>query len=108
MEDGSGGGGGTYSLPSNIAYDDPLYTTYIKLTLNDYRGGDGGNGSSNNRNASSYPTFSAETPIWYGGGNGGGGGSAGSYSNSNSPIFLPGAGSAGSPGGILIEEAIYE
>lgn len=88
------GGGGTYQLPEDIAYDDPLYTTYIKRDLTGYRGGNaGGTGSS-------YPNLDATNPVWYGGGNGGGGASSGNQQGA--------AGSAGSPGGILIEEAVYE
>ena len=89
------GGGGTYQLPENIAYDDNLYTTYIKRDLTGYKGGNGGEGR-----ASSYPAFDATNPVWYGGGNGGGGASSGRQQGA--------AGSAGSPGGILIEEAIYD
>ena len=97
-----GGGGGTYALPDNISYDDPLYTTYIKRSLTEYRAGNGAKG----RNAAavsgmSYPSFNPLTPVWYGGGNGGGGGSV-------SGRFVSGAaGSAGSPGGILIEKGVF-
>lgn len=99
---GGGGGGGTYALPDNISYDDPLYTTYIKRSLTEYRAGNGAKG----RNAAavsgmSYPSFNPLTPVWYGGGNGGGGGSV-------SGRFVSGAaGSAGSPGGILIEKGVF-
>ena len=101
---GGGGGGGTYALPSNISYDDPLYTTYIVRDLRSYRGGvgsDGGHVGSGSR----YPEFSASNPVWYGGGNGGGGGSAGSYQSWDG--FNPGYGSPGSPGGILIEKGVF-
>lgn len=98
-----GGGGANYNLPSDIAYDDPLYTTYIALDLSMYKGGDGGGGRSIAPTAaSSYPAFSATNPVWYGGGNGGGGGRARSSTEAGT------AGTAGSPGGILIEEAIYD
>ena len=102
---GGGGGGATYNLPSDIAYDDPLYTTYIVRDLSVYKGGNGYNNQTANSsaNASTYPTFSADAPVWYGGGNGGGGGYA-----RNSLLSPVGTGSAGSPGGILIEEAIYD
>ncbi len=104
LEEAEAGGGGTYQLPEDIAYDDPLYTTYIKRDLTTYRGGTGGKSrESNNTSAtkgSSYPSFSSNLPVWYGGGNGGGGGT---------DIDTQGAaGTAGSPGGILIEEATYD
>ena len=101
---GGGGGGGTYALPSNISYDDPLYTTYIVRDLRSYRGGDGSDGRYVG-SGSRYPEFSASNPIWYGGGNGGGGGSAGSYQSWDG--FNPGYGSPGSPGGILIEKGVF-
>ena len=101
---GGGGGGGTYALPSNISYDDPLYTTYIVRDLRNYRGGDGSDGRYVG-SGSRYPEFSASNPIWYGGGNGGGGGSAGSYQSWDG--FNPGYGSPGSPGGILIEKGVF-
>lgn len=101
---GGGGGGGTYALPSNISYDDPLYTTYIVRDLRSYRGGDGSDGRYVG-SGSRYPEFSASNPVWYGGGNGGGGGSAGSYQSWDG--FNPGYGSPGSPGGILIEKGVF-
>ena len=101
---GGGGGGGTYALPSNISYDDPLYTTYIVRDLRSYRGGDGSDGRYVG-SGSRYPEFSASNPIWYGGGNGAGGGSAGSYQSWDG--FNPGYGSPGSPGGILIEKGVF-
>ena len=101
---GGGGGGGTYALPSNISYDDPLYTTYIVRDLRSYRGGDGSDGRYVG-SGSRYPEFSASNPIWYGGGNGGGGGSAGSHQSWDG--FNPGYGSPGSPGGILIEKGVF-
>lgn len=101
-EEAEEAGGANYNLPSDIAYDDPLYTTYITLDLSMYKGGDGGGGRSIAPTAaSSYPAFSATTPVWYGGGNGGGGGRAGRDEAGT-------AGTAGSPGGILIEEATYD
>ena len=101
---GGGGGGGTYALPSNISYDDPLYTTYIVRDLRSYRGGVGSDGE-HVGSGSRYPEFSASNPVWYGGGNGGGGGSAGSYQSWDG--FNPGYGSPGSPGGILIEKGVF-
>ena len=101
---GGGGGGGTYALPSNISYDDPLYTTYIVRDLRSYRGGVGSDGR-HVGSGSRYPEFSASNPVWYGGGNGGGGGSAGSYQSWDG--FNPGYGSPGSPGGILIEKGVF-
>ena len=101
---GGGGGGATYNLPLDIAYDDPLVTTYIVQSLANHYGGDGGDGRNGRPTAaSSYPAFNPLTPVWYGGGSGGGGASAG-----NSSTTRPGAtGSAGSPGGILIEKGVF-
>lgn len=101
---GGGGGGATYKLPLDIAYDDPLVTTYIVQNLANYYGGNGGNGRNGRPTAASnYPTFNPLAPVWYGGGSGGGGASAGSGS-----ITRPGAaGSLGSPGGILIEKGVF-
>lgn len=101
---GGGGGGASYNLPSDIAYDDPLVTTYIVQSLANHYGGDGGDGRNGRPTAaSSYPAFNPLTPVWYGGGSGGGGASAG-----NSSTTRPGAtGSAGSPGGILIEKGVF-
>ena len=99
---GGGGGGASYSLPENIGYDDPLYTTYIQPDLNAYKGGNGGVGRSTAPTAAStYPPFSALAPTWYGGGNGGGGGRAMSEEAGT-------AGTAGSPGGILIEKGFFD
>lgn len=99
---GGGGGGASYSLPESIGYDDPLYTTYIQLDLSAYKGGNGGVGRSTSPTiASSYPSFSALSPKWYGGGNGGGGGRAMSEEAGT-------AGTAGSPGGILIEKGFFD
>lgn len=99
---GGGGGGASYSLPENIGYDDPLYTTYIQLDLSAYKGGNGGVGRSTAPTAAStYPSFSALAPTWYGGGNGGGGGRAMSKEAGT-------AGTAGSPGGILIEKGFFD
>lgn len=89
---GGAGGGGTYKLPDNISFDDPLYTTYISLNLSGYSGGNAGGGPSY------YPPFSSTTPIWYGGGNGGGGGNSSGRGVGGSP---------GSPGGILIEKGVF-
>ena len=92
---GGGGGGASYNLPPDIAYDDPLVTTYIVQSLANYSGGHGGDGRNGSPTAaSSYPAFNPLSPVWYGGGSGGGGASAG-----NSSTTRPGAaGSAGSPG----------
>lgn len=99
---GGGGGGASYSLPENIGYDDPLYTTYIQPDLSAYKGGNGGVGRSTAPTAAStYPSFSALAPTWYGGGNGGGGGRAMSKEAGT-------AGTAGSPGGILIEKGFFD
>lgn len=101
---GGGGGGASYNLPPDIAYDDPLVTTYIVQSLANYSGGHGGDGQNGSPTAaSSYPAFNPLSPVWYGGGSGGGGASAG-----NSSTTRPGAaGSAGSPGGILIEKGVF-
>lgn len=101
---GGGGGGASYNLPPDIAYDDPLVTTYIVQSLANYSGGHGGDGRNGSPTAaSSYPAFNPLSPVWYGGGSGGGGASAG-----NSSTTRPGAaGSAGSPGGILIEKGVF-
>lgn len=99
---GGGGGGASYSLPEDIGYDDPLYTTYIQPDLSAYKGGNGGVGRSTAPTAAStYPSFSALAPTWYGGGNGGGGGRAMSKEAGT-------AGTAGSPGGILIEKGFFD
>ena len=102
---GGGGGGASFSLPEDIPYDDPLYTKYIIQDLSDYKGGNGGVFAGTGKDATSgdsYPQFSADNPIWYGGGNGGGGG------NATNTTSNPGAaGSAGSPGGILIEKGVF-
>lgn len=100
---GGGGGGATYALPDDIKYDDVLYTTYIVRDLGAYSGGNG-EFQKDGTAGSSYPAFSASSPVWYGGGNGGGGGHA--YSNP-SGVGTGGAGSAGSPGGILIEKGVF-
>ena len=104
---GGGGGGATYALPEGIAYDDPLYTTYIQRDLSAYSGGNGDNYNDATQPTAgqSYPTFSALNPVWYGGGNGGGGDGAFSSSSNIKP---GGAGSSGSPGGILIEKGIFD
>lgn len=103
---GGGGGGAKYNVPE-VPYDDPLYTKYTVKNLSSYKGGNGGDfdphPSSSDRGTqggagSSYPQFSADNPVWYGGGNGGGG------SGGN---FYGGKGSAGSPGGILIEKGVF-
>ena len=101
---GGGGGGASYNLPPDIAYDDPLVTTYIVQSLANYSGGHGGDGRNGSPTAaSSYPAFNPLSPVWYGGGSGGGGASAG-----NSSTTRPGAaGSLGSPGGILIEKGVF-
>ena len=101
---GGGGGGASYNLPPDIAYDDPLVTTYIVQSLANYSGGYGGDGRNGSPTAaSSYPAFNPLSPVWYGGGSGGGGASAG-----NSSTTRPGAaGSLGSPGGILIEKGVF-
>lgn len=101
---GGGGGGASYNLPPDIAYDDPLVTTYIVQSLANYSGGHGGDGRNGSPTAaSSYPAFNPLSPVWYGGGSGGGGASAG-----NSSTTRPGAaGSPGSPGGILIEKGVF-
>ena len=101
---GGGGGGATYKLPPDIAYDDPLVTTYIVQSLANHYGGNGGSGRNGSPTAaSSYPAFNPLSPVWYGGGSGGGGASAG-----NSSTTRPGAaGSLGSPGGILIEKGVF-
>ena len=101
---GSGGGGACYTLPSNIKYDDPLYTTYIKRDLSGYSGGIGG-GQYREISMDSYPSypiFNSKSPIWYGGGSGGGGNGGIYFDKING-----GSGSTGSPGGILIEKAVY-
>ena len=102
--EGGGGGGASYNLPPDIAYDDPLVTTYIVQSLANYSGGHGGDGRNGSPTAaSSYPAFNPLSPVWYGGGSGGGGASAG-----NSSTTRPGAaGSPGSPGGILIEKGVF-
>ena len=102
--EGGGGGGASYNLPPDIAYDDPLVTTYIVQSLANYSGGHGGDGRNGSPTAaSSYPAFNPFSPVWYGGGSGGGGASAG-----NSSTTRPGAaGSPGSPGGILIEKGVF-
>lgn len=103
---GGGGGGATYKLPPNIAYDDPLVTTYIVQSLANHYGGNGGSGRNGSPTAaSSYPVFNPLAPVWYGGGSGGGGASAGSNSVNSSRSGA--AGSAGSPGGILIEKGVF-
>lgn len=101
---GGGGGGASYNLPPDIAYDDPLVTTYIVQSLANYSGGHGGDGRNGSPTAaSSYPAFNPLSPVWYGGGSGGGGASAG-----NSSTTRPGAaGSPSSPGGILIEKGVF-
>lgn len=101
---GGGGGGASYKLPPDIAYDDPLVTTYIVQSLANHHGGNGGVGPSAGPTvASSYPAFNPLSPVWYGGGSGGGGASAG-----NGSTTRPGAsGSPGSPGGILIEKGVF-
>ena len=100
---GGGGGGGAYVLPSDIAYDDPLRTTYITIGLSGYSGGNGaGNTNIKALPGSSYPAFSATKPKWFGGGNGGGGGSPWDTSIKNGA-----SGSSGSPGGILIEKGVF-
>lgn len=102
---GGGGGGATYNLPAEIAYDDPMYTTYVKQNLNEFKGGDGANGRNGQAGpASSYPIFDTLLPVWHGGGNGGGGGCAG---KTNSGRYGT-PGTAGSPGGILIEKGVFD
>lgn len=102
---GGGGGGGTYKLPDNIAYDDPLYTKYIKHSLSEFRAGNGQIGRGKlATNGAAYPGFNPSSPVWYGGGNGGGGGAACGITTQKEP----GNGSAGSPGGILIEKGVFE
>ena len=104
---GGGGGGARYNLPE-LAYDDPLYTTYIVKSLSSFAGGKGGkyqhpiystNDATTGYPGASYPKFSPAKPIWYGGGNGGGGGGTADKNG--------GAGSPGSPGGILIEKGVF-
>ena len=103
---GGGGGGASYNLPQDIAYDDPLITTYIMQSLANYRGGSGATAINQKPTyASSYPSFSPETPVWYGGGSGGGGGNAGA--NESTPSYPGAGGSYGSPGGILIEKGVF-
>lgn len=102
---GGGGGGAAYTLPDDILYDDTAYGRYFSVDLSGYKGGTGAYVVLNNAvniypptNGASYPAFSALSPVWYGGGNGGGGGSE---------YVDGGIGTAGSPGGILIEKGVF-
>lgn len=133
---GSGGGGANLVLPDSIPYDDTLYSM-TQRSLASFQAGraagcdyadsshiiSDGNliyGTCHHSEPyapstpSSYPAFNPAAPMFYGGGSGGGGGYT-TYSSSGDHARCtgftisrdPAAGSAGSPGAIIIEKGVF-